>query len=43
MFYEKNSDYLTMLLGENGDPFFLPKMKKMFMQSRENEILLLPE
>jgi AcrR family transcriptional regulator len=27
-FYEKNSDYLTVLLGENGDPSFLPKMKK---------------
>jgi AcrR family transcriptional regulator len=27
-FYEKNSGYLTVLLGEKGDPSFLPKMKK---------------
>jgi AcrR family transcriptional regulator len=27
-FYEENSGYLTVLLGENGDPSFLPKMKK---------------
>lgn len=28
-YYEKNSGYLTVLLGEHGDPSFLPRMKKV--------------
>lgn len=38
-YYEENSKYLIVLLGEHGDPSFLPKMKKAIAPVIKSDLL----
>lgn len=39
--YEKNRDYLKMLLGENGDPAFIARLKREVKVNLKSRLLLL--